>query len=606
MIFLIVLGLLQALILPGLCLLIYANRRSILVLSSCETLILSVIFSACINHFLILILYIFGIYSQSFLLGIIIIELVYIWKMLVSIEHLKCHYIRCLRLTERLISNPAANWATFIYFLYPLLYFVLYKQYIFQVFSGWDAVVSWNRWGVELYDGKFQSSWGYPLGLPVLLSIVYKAALETNIQLFSKFICWIWPLAGGSLLLICSNQFKKYRAEFILSAFIFPYLMEKGFNEDFIFAGFVDPIVAVYSIFFIYATAYLLQNQAILGGLFNSRLYFLLGFGVVGGVFFKITAFWYLGIYSLVGAYIVIRGNGNVIRYLVITSIVSILGLSWYLWVLITTNDFPISTYKSLGVGNILIRPINYGLTFWKVFGIIPTIFFILGLIFSHYSKLIFLTTVVPLFILCSIIAGYDMRASFVLYGPISFICASGVCAAIRLIYLIVSVALNSIYKLYDVISRSYLILAKYILRIFLIVSLVAILTFTLVLSNYLSKEKILNINTNLRVKTNDFGFNQRILQILNNESDALIFSCWQLPYGLPGAPGRFFASGDCSIAMVEQWINSPHIKYLLYWYNPDPNSVTPKVEDVRNLLRDRVKDLQEEGLVKNYILFSR
>lgn len=62
------------------------------------------------------------------------------------------------------------------------------------IYHGWDTVVSWNRWGMELYKNKYMPlNAAYPIFFPGLWSLIYKVQGNTNIWIFSKATLWILP-----------------------------------------------------------------------------------------------------------------------------------------------------------------------------------------------------------------------------------------------------------------------------------------------------------------------------------------------------------------------------------------------------------------------------
>lgn len=70
------------------------------------------------------------------------------------------------------------------------------------IFTQHDAVVSYNRWGIELYFNEYYPTISaYPLLFPTLWSLIYKIQGDYSLQITSKLTLFIIPIL---LLLICT------------------------------------------------------------------------------------------------------------------------------------------------------------------------------------------------------------------------------------------------------------------------------------------------------------------------------------------------------------------------------------------------------------------
>jgi hypothetical protein len=600
--YLILLGLLQALLLPGLCIVLFVRERIPTInVNLFEIIFLSVVWSAFINYWLVWALYLLDAYSQSLLFLIIFMEgiTLYFFKGQIASSLVKARKEFLHTLFS--VSSPRKNWFSLICIGYPIIYFLLYKSYLLTVFTGWDVIASWNRWAVEFYSGNFGFSFGYPQGLPILLSLVYKIADETNIQLFSKWICWIWPLVGGGLLLSCAYRAPRYRPEFTLGAFLYLYLQEKAISQDFMFSGFVDPFLAVYGAFWLYANLFYL-NVVFDRAEFeiNSKTFLFFAVALAGASFFKITGLWLVATFGLLPFVLQILYKKSFrvsLSYIFSITLVSAIALSWYLWVFFYPNDFPIATYNSLLDPRIWMRPIIYGEHLWHVFGLSIFLLIVVSLIFSNLSRLIFFINLLPLFIFSACIASYDLRVIYILFAPASLMCTIGFFVVIKLVMRIFEYA-GPIINMNSVLAER----NEHILNRVVLIVCVFIGGFLLLIPD----KKITSYNTYLRVMANDFGGNKRLLAIFEEEPNAKILSCWQLPSNLPGAYGRYISSGDCSQKLVDLWVDSQSIKYFLYWDSTHPQNRAPSEQIVREQLNQKVKILHEERLADGYILFYR
>lgn len=92
-------------------------------------------------------------------------------------------------------------------------------------FTEWDAVVSWNRWGIELYNNEYTPIHAaYPLLIPSLFSIIYKIQSTNDIWWTAKIALFYLPLIT---LVIAFSLYKDYQNKTFLfiTIFIYPYLL---------------------------------------------------------------------------------------------------------------------------------------------------------------------------------------------------------------------------------------------------------------------------------------------------------------------------------------------------------------------------------------------
>jgi hypothetical protein len=110
-------------------------------------------------------------------------------------------------------------WIFCLILLLPLL------QYIYTGFTEWDAVVSWNRWGLELYHNEYHPIHAaYPLLIPSLFSMIYKIQGTSDIWWSAKIALFYLPLITLVLPLVLYTEYKN--KTFIFTAIlIYPYLL---------------------------------------------------------------------------------------------------------------------------------------------------------------------------------------------------------------------------------------------------------------------------------------------------------------------------------------------------------------------------------------------
>jgi len=123
----------------------------------------------------------------------------------------------------------------------------IYK-YMGEIYPLWDALVSWHRWGLNLYNNIYDPiDAAYPVLVPSLISMVYKIEGTSDIWWSSKLILYIFPILSLITPLVLYKESKNII--FILMAiFIYPYtLMEDSIS------GYVDIPVMLMGMVSLYA-----------------------------------------------------------------------------------------------------------------------------------------------------------------------------------------------------------------------------------------------------------------------------------------------------------------------------------------------------------------
>jgi len=80
---------------------------------------------------------------------------------------------------------------------YTLILFLDYLQTHYTIsFIDWDAVVSWNRWAIELSNNRYRPlDAAYPILFPAIWSLIYKIQLDINFWLVTKASLIFLPLS---------------------------------------------------------------------------------------------------------------------------------------------------------------------------------------------------------------------------------------------------------------------------------------------------------------------------------------------------------------------------------------------------------------------------
>lgn len=597
MIILILLGLTQALILPGLLCSYYVKG-----IDFRDRIILAGTLSLLVNYLIVWCLYLFNIYSQFSLLLIIAIE--FLWALRIRsliLNDLKDIYRYFNKTFHSIVSKKSICFNHLLFILFCIYYFYLLKTNGFlTVFTHWDAVVSWNRWALELHEGTFQGSRGYPLAISILFSIVYTVANETNIQTLVKYVCVFWPFLGGLAIYGCGLHAPKYKIAFSLSSIIYLYFLSKGsWTIDFIFSGLVDPMMAAYGAIFIYSCLYISSRITIDHNQYKQIITLTL-FSILGSSIIKLTGVIVTFYFILFTAYIVLSNHklrNQKSYFIVLFFITCTFAIHWYAITTIYWRDWQVlSEYSSLQDPRIWIRPYLHLELWGSTFGWIFIILLFLGAISSQISLAFFILFVIPLFLFCAVTVGYDLRASFILFAPIAILSVFG-------LLFIKKILTNSYLYIATIFNQNSKVLKSFIALISLSFLAIGIYSLTTIMS----KERIIYSNTEKRIFANDFANqgNKRLLTIFDSEPNARIISCWQTPIGLPGAKGKFIPTGNCTITLLQSWLSDPNTKYWLYRDEGNPaQPLSP--EFVTDLLNKQPIKIHAEHLGSGFVLYSK
>lgn len=597
MILLIILGLIQALILPGL-IASYLIKN----IAVSDRIILASTLSLVSNYLIVWLLYISHLYSQASILAFIGVELMLLWRVRTLFAN---DLAQILRTASQLLSNmcktKSISFFALLFALYCIYYFYLFKTNGFlTVFTHWDAVVSWNRWAVELHEGVFAGSRGYPLGLPILFSLIYTISQETNVQTLVKYICVYWPFLGGLALFACGVHAPKLKNVFALAAIFYLYLLSKGsWTIDFVFSGLMDPIMAAFGAICVHHYLLIASKNSMQPPEYRTLAAVVL-VSLAGASLVKMTGVFLLFDFMLLlGALIASdkRRWSNKLYFLSVFLLAVVLAVHWYVLTTVYWRDWQaLAQYNDLQDPRIWIRPYLHLLLFGATFSWVFVGLAFIGALSSRKAFAGLVLFIAPLFIFCSIAVGYDLRATFITFAPISILAALGLSILYKMIVKIPE-TLSSVFATNLQLRR--LGLAS--------VSVIALATGLGVLTQVLNRDKILSSNTEKRVFANDFanGGNQRLLQIFANEPKARIVSCWQTPIGLPGAKGRFIPTGDCTIGLLHGWLSDPNTKYWLYRNENNPSQLLPP-EVVAQVLSQQSIPVHAESLGSGFVLYSK
>lgn len=205
-------------------------------------IVYSFIFSLCFNFVLIYALILSGIYKQS------IISILMILEWIAFIYLFKNEIKSGIKPPSILQSNK--NEVKIIFALSVLMcLFMLNSIFKADIFYAWDAVVSWNRWATELASGKFVlNEGGYPQLYPMLISLGYVASGQiSSFQGIGVAIWHYFAFAGivcSAFILIKDSTNEIQWSVFGLATSIIAYMVFFKLSNQF-FIGYVDMPVAM-------------------------------------------------------------------------------------------------------------------------------------------------------------------------------------------------------------------------------------------------------------------------------------------------------------------------------------------------------------------------
>lgn len=585
MITFILLSLFQALLLPGL---VFAKVK-LGNLPFLDRALLATPLSLLLNFVLVSILYGFSIYSKELMLVIIFMEVLAL-IFLVRRSSAKIIMLRfCFDSLEKNIIYLLLLFAYVGYFVY------IYKSNFMSVFTDWDAVVSWNRWAQELNDHDYNGSAGYPLGIPVLLSIVYKLTGTANVESFSKLIYAYWFFISGLFLLRAGMLAANHRFQLGLASVVLLYLSSAALGDSFLFGGYVDSTMISYGSLLLYLYSFLFLSRDGLASNKGKNFIFVLALALASASLVKMTGVIVTGLF-LVTIYIHFKKKGEhfPLNFYELGTI-AIVSVGWYIFSFVFWRDYQsLYSYSAIQDSRYFIRPLIGIKRLYDAWGLILLFLFSYGVFYTKVARGLTLWFLLPLFLFWSILVGYDIRAASIFFPIVSF----AISIAIFKLPLIMGFLGSTIFLGYKE-----LIANRGKRAFFLILALICLL---IGISQVATDEKIIQSNTDKKVHANDFGANKILMNIFMNEPKSKIISCWQMPYGLPGAKGKFIPTGcHGGMSEVDKWLSDDSIKYLLYWRSYD-ESKYPTVVQVAEYLSAKGIRFSTVNLASGYFLFSK
>ena len=629
MILLAIMGLTQALLLPGLLFASYASKLPLV-----DRLLLATPLSLLINYILVLTLAQHGVYSQGILVIIFFAEILMLLRM------------------AKLAAPSRINIATFrvtipqpvdmsVKFLTISLLIGTYVSNWGSVFDHWDSIVTWNRWAIEWYTSEvsWSSTLGYPQAIPIAYSLVYKFCKSADIQSFSKLVAVYFPFFGVFCIWRIGTLLKIDRSAGAIAGLIFVYLsysFPKDVSASFIFSGYVDPIMAGLVAFAMYACLLLANHRKIRDyGLFVTIVLSASAVALVkqSGL---VVAMICLCVFSATnGRKFCGRKMLVAVSFLIIVShsYLATLTFSYFLGgkQLLSPEIFIRESFWN--------RPVAGFALLWANVG--PGLIFILMGSLTKHGIRVCLYFLLPLFIFWSLLATYDLRNAFIMIAPLSIM---GGLAADFVIKQASRVFNNENYRnaatamiVTAIVASCLLAIAdigtdyfKYPMQfgvLFILLTgfakvcsvyikrsgtmsgtvgksvapaaVIFVLLLPLLLLPYcFPQQQILAHNELQRMKTGNHLVNERVASLMSRHADTKIFSQWQIIFNIPHTYNRVIGVGDCSTDLIDR----PEVKYYLYWANCPITSLLA----VKSHLSDRKILFEEIPIDVDFVIIAK
>jgi hypothetical protein len=201
-------GMLQAVLLPGLCLTLCLNSWN-----WPQRLLFAPPLSLLLNYYLVWALSSAGLYGQASILGLLALEIAWI-------------AFRTRRSPPAISTyEPLDRWIEPLFLLLAVAALTKYTQAWVRdfgdVFQLWDAVVSWNAWARDWFHNTRPSSNLYPHALPIAFSLPYAFMGNSALEMFSKATIGLIYLSGLGALIELGFRRKDLRLTAWVCAFLF-------------------------------------------------------------------------------------------------------------------------------------------------------------------------------------------------------------------------------------------------------------------------------------------------------------------------------------------------------------------------------------------------
>jgi len=391
-------------------------------------LIFSFALSLIMNYLIVFLLVRLGLYIRTIVLIIFVIEMLIFLIMIypslnqpvLTIKMRSTLFISSLRNTTNGIKhNPYSLIQFMLRFTIIALATITILWYtkqllinIGQVFTSWDAVMSWNLWAIGWSENKIVmmwSNWQYPQLLPANWSLTY-VFTDSKLEFFAKSIMALFPLYILLLMLDLALREKSigHYIGIIATGILIRILL-----GDYISEGYADIPVS----FFVFLAIYSLMVSYNASDLAIKKKFLLLGAAFsVGAAFTKFPGILFAFLYPFLSFFIIFKNIKSMKPY----DKFKIIALIFIVFVVIGVIATPWDIYKY--AGSYLLRfkmdqLISAKNTIQLINSKIPItyIFFFIAfpLFFSFFDRiyrLIITTLICPILCLWVFFYGTDVR----------------------------------------------------------------------------------------------------------------------------------------------------------------------------------------------------
>jgi hypothetical protein len=397
-----ILGLLQVWFLPGLFLISFSRKIELP-----DLILLSVPLSISINTLIIFFLIILKAYTQEFLLLIIFFEIIFIIYNFKKNKILLPYFFENFFQLKNKFNIKINFLDLIIYFLSGILAFFAFNTIGEAIHVG-DSLRSYNEWSLEWFNNKIPFTYSYPPGLPIIMSIVYKAINNNDLETFTRAIFTIYPIWAVFAAYRISQILPKYSLHIKISLIISLLIFFKLFRHFLIYIGYTEPILFSISIclILIIILIYKFYNS------YNFYEYLIFGLTISASLILKQTGIFISLIFPFFFLFFFYKKNTKkklFYNFLIISSPVLMM-LLWYAFIFYKIYFLEIGT----GYTEYIIS-LNKGSAYQKlysIFGIltIPSIILVFFGLINRLSLNIFIIITLPYFIFYYLYFGFDNR----------------------------------------------------------------------------------------------------------------------------------------------------------------------------------------------------
>lgn len=427
-----ILSIFQAWFIPGFLFLIFYRNIKIL-----DTIIISVPLSLVINYILIYVLANLNLYTQTIFFLIILIEIFLIflilikkYKLNVLIDEIDSFF--SMEKKKKLISINYSFINLLIFFLLIIYTFYALKNVGLPIHVG-DPLDMWNEWAISWSKNEVPYSVEYPQAVPVLYSISYVLLNSYEVEYFTSSICLIYPIWIFIIFFRLIYIFPEKKLLIKLSLIVTTIFLLSILRNYSLFIGYSDPILVFTSTSVGFIFLYFFNKRK---NNLDFKNIILISLIAVSPAITKQMGLLVSYVFPVI--YFLYNYFDNKLFYknfIIISSIIFILSISWYIFPLYhyyqldfeSTKFARLSSSAMMGKESLnFFMKLNFGLDylFWKFKYLILILIF---LSFKNkYSLSIFLLIVFPYFLIWSLFFVVDNR-NFVMVAPfLGFIISIG------------------------------------------------------------------------------------------------------------------------------------------------------------------------------------